>query len=80
MVLCRRQCQSAGMFVCEGQCEMCAGDVLNLTEACQAMGRLYHTNCFICSVCRMSTDLSSLHCHVIWLVVNNCDGQIQIMI
>jgi len=38
--------------VCTGLCEACGIDIVNLNEACQAMGRFYHTNCFLCSLCR----------------------------
>ena len=48
--MCRWSCHS-----CAGRCESCGNDVVNLSEACQAMSRLYHNNCFTCCVCRTFT-------------------------
>ena len=48
---------------CTGRCEACGLDIVNVSEACQAMGRLYHTNCFLCSLCRMFSPLSLSLCH-----------------
>jgi len=50
---------------------MCGADVVNLSDACQAMGRLYHTNCFLCSVCGMlishSTQTAEFHALMFYL-------------
>ena len=34
-----------------GQCHTCGRKVTGASQACQAMGNLYHTNCFICCSC-----------------------------
>ncbi|CAH2067170.1 unnamed protein product, partial [Iphiclides podalirius] len=34
-----------------GICHTCRGGVTGAGQACQAMGNLYHTNCFICCSC-----------------------------
>ncbi|KAL3858976.1 hypothetical protein ACJMK2_009220 [Sinanodonta woodiana] len=34
-----------------GQCYQCLEKVSGATEACQAMGNLYHTKCFVCCSC-----------------------------
>lgn len=34
-----------------GQCFTCGERVAGATEACQAMGNLYHTRCFVCCSC-----------------------------
>lgn len=37
------------MFI--GICHTCGTGVTGAGQACQAMGNLYHTNCFICCSC-----------------------------
>ena len=39
------------VVVVSGQCFTCSEKVTGASEACQAMGNLYHTNCFICCSC-----------------------------
>lgn len=34
-----------------GICHTCGDKVTGAGQACQAMGNLYHTNCFICCSC-----------------------------
>lgn len=34
-----------------GICHTCGNKVTGAGQACQAMGNLYHTNCFICCAC-----------------------------
>lgn len=34
-----------------GVCHTCKDKVTGAGQACQAMGNLYHTNCFICCSC-----------------------------
>lgn len=34
-----------------GICQTCKEKVTGANQACQAMGNLYHTNCFICCSC-----------------------------
>lgn len=34
-----------------GICHTCSDKVLGADQACQAMGNLYHTNCFVCCCC-----------------------------
>ncbi|OQV21471.1 LIM domain-containing protein jub [Hypsibius exemplaris] len=34
-----------------GQCYACSEQVLGEENACQAMGNLYHTSCFVCNIC-----------------------------
>ncbi|CAH1779836.1 unnamed protein product [Owenia fusiformis] len=34
-----------------GQCYSCGEKVTGTSDACQAMGNLYHTNCFVCCSC-----------------------------
>ena len=34
-----------------GVCHTCGDKVTGASQACQAMGNLYHTNCFICCSC-----------------------------
>lgn len=34
-----------------GVCHTCGEKVTGAGQACQAMGNLYHTNCFICCSC-----------------------------
>lgn len=34
-----------------GICHTCREKVTGAGQACQAMGNLYHTNCFICCSC-----------------------------
>lgn len=34
-----------------GICHTCGAGVTGAGQACQAMGNLYHTNCFICCSC-----------------------------
>ncbi|KAF4525728.1 hypothetical protein B566_EDAN015242 [Ephemera danica] len=36
---------------CAGICHTCGEKVTGAGQACQAMGNLYHTNCFICCSC-----------------------------
>ncbi|GIX73565.1 LIM domain-containing protein jub [Caerostris extrusa] len=36
---------------CFGLCHICGEKVAGAGQACQAMGNLYHTNCFICCSC-----------------------------
>lgn len=38
------------MFIA-GICHTCGEKVKGAGQACQAMGNLYHTNCFICCSC-----------------------------
>lgn len=35
----------------KGICHTCGAGVTGAGQACQAMGNLYHTNCFICCSC-----------------------------
>ncbi len=37
--------------MCLGICHTCGDKVTGAGAACQAMGNLYHTNCFICCSC-----------------------------
>ena len=37
--------------VFSGQCYKCSEKVTGANEACQAMGNLYHTKCFVCCSC-----------------------------
>ncbi len=39
------------MLYISGQCYHCGEKVTGANEACQAMGNLYHTNCFVCCSC-----------------------------
>lgn len=39
------------LYVCVGICHTCGEKVTGAGQACQAMGNLYHTNCFICCSC-----------------------------
>lgn len=50
-----------------GQCFTCGERVAGATEACQAMGNLYHTRCFVCCSCgkcltKGTMCLSCTHC------------------
>lgn len=38
-------------FSIAGQCFTCGERVAGANEACQAMGNLYHTKCFVCCSC-----------------------------
>lgn len=38
-------------FPFAGICHTCGDKVTGAGQACQAMGNLYHTNCFICCSC-----------------------------
>lgn len=47
-------CWLVGVTVCvrcAGVCHTCGDKVTGAGQACQAMGNLYHTNCFICCSC-----------------------------
>lgn len=39
------------LFFSSGLCHTCGEKVTGAGQACQAMGHLYHTNCFICCSC-----------------------------
>lgn len=39
------------LFHVPGICHTCGEKVTGAGQACQAMGNLYHTNCFICCSC-----------------------------
>ena len=42
------------IFLCDiykGICHTCREQVTGAGQACQAMGNLYHTNCFTCCSC-----------------------------
>lgn len=39
------------MMILSGICHICGAGVTGAVQACQAMGNLYHTNCFICCSC-----------------------------
>ncbi|GFO28702.1 Wilms tumor protein 1-interacting-like protein [Plakobranchus ocellatus] len=45
--------QSSGDYF--GQCVTCGDKVTGANEACQAMGNLYHTKCFVCCSCAASS-------------------------
>ena len=34
-----------------GQCSKCRQAVIDASNACQAMGEIYHNHCFTCSIC-----------------------------
>lgn len=38
-------------FAFEGVCHTCGDKITGAAEACQAMGNLYHTCCFVCCSC-----------------------------
>lgn len=38
-------------YIFLGICHTCGNKVTGAGQACQAMGNLYHTNCFICCAC-----------------------------
>lgn len=42
-------------FVVPGTCVKCNKEVYGANQACQAMGNLYHDNCFTCSACSKHT-------------------------
>ena len=51
------QTLNADYFRCvSGQCYQCGEKVTGANEACQAMGNLYHTSCFVCCSCGKSTQ------------------------
>lgn len=59
-----------------GQCFTCGERVAGATEACQAMGNLYHTRCFVCCSCgkcltkRTACCMSCTNCYTLsgaWL-------------
>ena len=37
-----------------GQCGKCGKSVIDSLNACQAMGQIYHNNCFTCSICHQT--------------------------
>lgn len=41
--------------VVPGTCVKCTKEVYGANQACQAMGNLYHDNCFTCSACSKHT-------------------------
>ena len=48
---CISMCYRVLYCVFSGQCFSCNERVMGANEACQAMGNLYHTKCFVCSSC-----------------------------
>lgn len=44
-------CNYAYLLAHAGICHTCGEKVTGAGQACQAMGNLYHTNCFICCSC-----------------------------
>ena len=50
------------LFFPTGQCVTCGDKVTGANEACQAMGNLYHTKCFVCCSCG---ELNFPHCNLI---------------
>lgn len=48
-IICNNLCHC--LFFPLGICHTCGEKVKGAGQACQAMGNLYHTNCFICCSC-----------------------------
>lgn len=44
-------CKVIRWYFLSGICHTCGEKVTGAGQACQAMGNLYHTNCFICCSC-----------------------------
>lgn len=44
-------CKFLIFIFCVGMCFKCGHKVIQAEEACQALGRLYHATCFVCSSC-----------------------------
>ncbi|VDQ00194.1 unnamed protein product [Trichobilharzia regenti] len=42
-----------------GNCAECSLRIVNLTDACYAMGYLYHNSCFVCCCCSKCCDYFS---------------------
>ena len=51
----------AVVFYIIGECFICGSSVNGADEACQAMGHLYHTACFVCCLCGKMYTLTSIH-------------------
>lgn len=43
--------QEIDLLLIEGVCHTCGEKITGAAEACQAMGNLYHTCCFVCCSC-----------------------------